>query len=206
MHRISENSDVSETPEPLEGDPAPLSLETKAVWGDLVSSVYDQLRRLARARMRRERAGHTLPPTALVHEAFLRLAQGGATSGRNRGRFLPIVAKAMEEVLVDYARHHAAAKRNYGRPAFSLDEDRDLDALASPEIGEIPIEDLAEALEDLESRAPIDGRRKAAAVRFRYLLGLSSAETAELLGMSVDTVKRDTRFAVAWLRRRLETS
>ncbi len=163
---------------------------------ELFSEVYDELRALARRRMRKERPDHTLEPTDLVHAASLRLLGDESLSWKNRRQFFGLWNRAMDQALIDHARRRGAAKRDAGVRPVSLDEDRD-ESPAPDDTG--AIEELAEALRVLQTRKAIHGERKAAAVRFHHLAGLTHEDTAELLGIGVDTVKRDLVFARAWL-------
>jgi RNA polymerase sigma factor (TIGR02999 family) len=159
----------------------------------LVQLVYDELRRRAVRALRRER-DHTLQPTALVHEAYVRLVGQGRARWTNRAQFFLVAAQTMRRVLVDHARARGAAKRARGWLRVTLDDDvatasaRDPDVLA-----------LDEALEALAVLDPV----KARVVELRFFAGLTLDETAEALGVSESTVTRDWRFAKAWLYRRL---
>lgn len=160
----------------------------------LFSLVYDELRRAAHHQLRREGEGHTLCTTALVHEAYLRMAGQGTAAWRSRGHFMAAAAKAMRRVLVDHARRHLAAKRG-GRPRqVSLDDV----ALA--------VEEQAETLLALDSAlgrlAALD-ERLARVVECRFFAGLSDEETAEVLGVTPRTVWRDWAKARGWLYREL---
>jgi RNA polymerase sigma factor (TIGR02999 family) len=175
---------------------------------DLLPRVYDELRALADAYMRRERAGHTLQPTALVHEAFLRLLRLPPGSVQNRVHFFALAAQAMRRILADHARRHRAAKRggNAVRVPLELIEGGAGPAMApAPGAGgfasasEVAADDLDTALEDL---AKLD-QRQARVVELRFFGGLSIEETAEVLGVSSATVKRDWLVARAWLHREL---
>jgi RNA polymerase sigma factor (TIGR02999 family) len=171
---------------------------------DLLPRVYDELRALADAYMRRERAGHTLQPTALVHEAFLRLLRLPPGSVQNRVHFFALAAQAMRRILADHARKHRAAKRggNAVRVPLELVEGGPGPAVA-PAAGaaasEVAADDLDTALEDLAKLDP----RQARVVELRFFGGLSIEETAEVLGVSPATVKRDWLVARAWLHREL---
>lgn len=162
---------------------------------ELVPLVEAELRRLARAYMARERHGHTLQPTALVNEAFLRL--GGARRLRwdDRAHFLGIAARLMRQVLVDHARTRGYQKRGAGAQRVTLDET----LLAAPEPG-LDILALDRAL---DRYAAVDAR-KSRVVELRFFGGLSVEETAEVLHLSSDTIKRDWRLAKLWLLRELE--
>jgi RNA polymerase sigma factor (TIGR02999 family) len=160
----------------------------------LMALVYDDLRRRAAAYLRRERGGHTLQPTALVHEAYLRLLEQDRVVWQNRAHFLAIAASMMRRVLVDHGRRQKARKRGGAGTRVTLDEGfspvapRGLDLLA-----------LDEALVEL---AALD-EQQARIVELRAFGGLSVEETAEAIGMSPATVKRHWAFALAWLQRRL---
>jgi RNA polymerase sigma-70 factor (ECF subfamily) len=157
----------------------------------LTPVVYNQLKRLARGYMRRERPDHTLQTTALVHEAYLKLVRQERVNWQCRSHFLGIAAQMMRRILIDHARHHLRQKRGGAKEALPLDE-----ALAfSPEHSEELIK-LNEALERLSSLDPRQGR----IVELRFFGGLSVEETAELLSISAKTVKRDWAVAKVWLR------
>jgi RNA polymerase sigma factor (TIGR02999 family) len=161
----------------------------------LMPVVYAELRRLAHHYLRQERPGHTLQPTALVHEAYLRLAGVRDLRFRSRAHFYGAAAQAMRRVLVDYARQRRRIKR--GGPALEivgLDE-----ALDTPIGAQVDFVALDEALVALERIAPVRAR----VVELRYFGGLSVEDTAEYLGVAPATVKRHWAFARAWLFRRL---
>ena len=155
--------------------------------------VYRELHRLAASYMRRERPGHTLQPTALVAEAYLRLC-GAEASFANRAQFFGIAAQTMRRVLVDHARRRSADKRGEGNVAVTLGED--LLATDRPE----PLLALDEALAEL---GEID-ERKARIVELTYFAGLGQTEVAELLAVHPKTVARDLRLARAWIRSRMQ--
>ena len=165
---------------------------------DLLPRVYDELRSLADAYMRRERAGHTLQPTALVHEAFLRLLRLPPGSVQNRMHFFALAAQAMRRILADHARRHRAAKRGGGAVRVPL-ELVEGGAPAAPAGDDVAADDLDAALDDL---AKLD-ERQARVVELRFFGGLSIEETAEVLSVSSATVKRDWLVARAWLHREL---
>jgi len=161
----------------------------------LVPVVYDELKDLAEHYLRHERLGHTLQPTALVHEAYLRLAGQRETHLRNRTHFYGAAAQVMRRVLVDHARRRAAAKRQAegadgGLPPVALD--------VEPEV-RMDLVALDDALTRLEAFAP----DRAKVVELRYFGGLSIDETAEVLGLGPATVKRRWNYARAWLYRAL---
>ena len=161
----------------------------------LVALIYDELRRIAGAQMARERHGHTLQATAVVHEAYLRLAGEHELQWQNRAHFFAIAAKTMRRVLRDYARQRRAGKRG-GEDCHRVDIDIDLFA------EENRIEDLIamdEILSRLSGMDPEQGR----IVELRFFAGLNVEETAEVMGTSPTTVKREWRLAKAWLGREL---
>ena len=156
--------------------------------------VYAELRRIARNQMRREREGHTLQPTALVHEAFLRLVNQDATAWQNRAQFFGVAAQLMRRLLVDHARRRRAAKR--GIP-ITLDE-----ALLQPSSAAVPYEEILAVDQALNRLARLDARQ-ASVVEMRYFGGLSVEETAEVLGVAERTVKLDWAMAKGWMKSRL---
>ena len=161
----------------------------------LVPIVYEELRRLAHHYMRAEREGHTLQTTALVNEAYLRLAGIDGLRWRDRAHFFAMAATLMRRVLVDYARQRGRDKRGAGVSVTSLEED----AIA-PQAA-VDIVALDEALERLAAVDPQQGR----VVELRFFAGLSVKETAEALGVSAATVKRDWATAKLWLYHELTT-
>ena len=156
--------------------------------------VYDELRRQARRQLRRERVGHTLQPTALVHEAFLRLAGQSQAQWQNRRQFFAVASRVMRRVLVDQARARAASKRGDGLTRVALD-----DAVATGASPDVDVLALDQALDRLEQLDP----RQARVVELRYFGGMSAAEAAEAVGLSLATVNRDWAMARAWLFREL---
>jgi len=165
---------------------------------DLLPRVYDELRALADSYMRRERAGHTLQPTALVHEAFLRMLRLPPGSVQNRVHFFALAAQAMRRILADHARRHRAAKRGGSAVRVPLElVEGGAPAAAAGE--DVAADDLDAALEDLAKLDP----RQARVVELRFFGGLSIEETAEVLAVSTATVKRDWLVARAWLHREL---
>jgi RNA polymerase sigma factor (TIGR02999 family) len=160
----------------------------------LFPKVYDELRRVARGRMRHERPDHTLGATELVHEAFFRLVRLDRIDWQSRAHFLAIASQAMRNVLLDHAEHRGAQKRGAGARPVTLD---------GIEIAnEVPGDDvlaLCEALQRLEQMEP----RQARVVECRFFGGLSLDETAEALGVSAATVSRDWTIARAWLHAEL---
>ena len=160
----------------------------------LVPVVYDELRRLAHRYMRGERAGHTLQTTALVNEVYLRLARIDAMQWRDRVHFFAMAATLMRRVLVDHARQRGRDKRGAGVTITTLDENA-----AAPEPA-VDIVALDEALERLAAVDPQQGR----VVELRFFSGLSVEETAEALGISPATVKREWATAKLWLYNELK--
>ena len=169
----------------------------QAALNELVPLVERELHRLARAYMRRERQGHTLQATALVNEVFLRLAHTANPRWQDRAHFVGIAARLMRQVLVDHARSRGYRKRGGGMLRVPLDNA----LLITPE----PELDVLAVDRALEAFAKIDPR-KSQVVELRFFGGLSVEETAEVLGLSVETVKRDWRVAKLWLSRELQAS
>jgi RNA polymerase sigma factor (TIGR02999 family) len=160
----------------------------------LVPLVHEELRRLARRHMARERQNHTLQASALVNEAYLRLIDLNQMQWQNRAHFFAMSARVMRRILVDFARARRNEKRGGGAPNVTLDE-----ALLPAKTAGHDIEALDDALNALAVVHP----RKSDVVEMRYFGGLSLEETAEALHVSIDTVKRDWRFAKLWLLREL---
>lgn len=182
---------------------APAITQLLVAWGDgdesalerLVPVVHAELRRLARRQMRGERVGHTLQTTALVHEAYLRLADLSRMRWQDRGHFYAMASRMMRRVLVDYARTRRMQKRGSGVTLAPLD-----DAAAATTSRDLDLVALDDALQAL---AVVD-ERKAQVIELRYFGGLSVKETADALGVSVETVARDWRLARLWLLRELD--
>jgi len=180
----------------------------------VVRLVYDELRRQAARYLRRERRDHTLRPTALVHEAYVRLIGQPGVSWQNRSQFFAVAAQMMRRVLVDHARARARAKREGGWYRISLEEVAGGRApggavggagvhASGGRAGGPPDVDLLAldlALTELAAVAP----DRARLVELRFFAGLSIEETAQVLGVSVSTVTRDWRMAKAWLYRRIQ--
>lgn len=161
----------------------------------LAPLVYQELRRLAESYMRRERAEHTLQPTALVHEAWLRLADQTRVEWRGRAHFFGIAAQAMRRILVDHHRRSTAERRDRDRVVTLVDD------VAGPGSDPLDLLALDQALDALGARDP----RAARIVELRFFAGLDVEAAAEVMGISAPTVKRDWRMAKAWLYRRLES-
>ena len=164
--------------------------------GALVEAVYHELRRLARSYLRRVRQEHSMPPTALVHEAYLKLIDQRRVEWQNRAHFFAIAAQQMRRILVDHARAHYAAKRGAG----GVVPLSDLDVAVEP-----PPVDLVALDEALGKLALID-ERQARLVELRYFGGLTIDETASMLEVAPATVKRDWVLARTWLYRELQGS
>ncbi len=161
---------------------------------ELLPLVYDELRKLAAARLADERPGQTLQPTALVHEAYLRLVGSGRPQDWNgRGHFFAAAAEAMRRILVESARRKKTLKRGGERTRVDLDE------VAAPEGRLDELLAVSDALDDLEREDP----GKAALVKLRYFTGLTLQEAAGALGMSRATADRHWGYAKAWLYRRI---
>lgn len=156
----------------------------------MVPLVYDELRRLAASYLRRERPNHTLQPTALVHEAYMRLVDQRDVAWQNRAHFMGVAALVMRRLLVNHARDRAAAKRGDGVVPESLTVLGDVP-------GQAPL-DLMALDTALEKLAALDAR-KCRVVELKFFAGLTMEETAEAVGASVATVERDWSFARAWL-------
>ena len=158
----------------------------------LTPLVYDELRMRARNYLRRERPDHTLQPTALIHEAYLRMVGESLPEWQNRSHFFAIASRAMRQILVDHARRRGAGKRGSGVMDVTLNE-----ALVPARADNCDLLALDEALTKLAAFDP----RKCQVVEMRYFGGCTVEETAEALGVSTITVIRETRVAEAWLRR-----
>jgi RNA polymerase sigma factor (TIGR02999 family) len=161
----------------------------------LIPAVYPELRRIAGRYLRRERAGHTLQPTALVHEAYVKLIDQDRARWHNRAQFFGVAAQLMRRILVDHAREHGAAKRGGGARPVTL-----VDAMAAAPDRGIDVLALDEALARLTALYPEQGRL----VELRYFGGLTIEETGEVLGQSPATVKRQWAVARAWLLANLQ--
>jgi RNA polymerase sigma factor (TIGR02999 family) len=160
-------------------------------------AIYDELRQMASSYLRHERPDHTLQPTALVHESYLRLVDQHAVDWKNRLQVLSIAARMMRRILANYATARAANKRGEGEPLLELDE-----ALELYDKRAVSIAAVDEALRDLEA---IDAR-PARVVELRFFAGLTIEEIAQVMGVSAPTVKREWTVAKRWLRRELSAS
>jgi RNA polymerase sigma factor (TIGR02999 family) len=161
----------------------------------LIPLVYDELRRVARRHLRRERPDHTLQSAALVHEAYLRLVQHEAPEWQNRAHFFGVAAQLMRHILVDHARNRLAAKRGAGITRLTLNPE-----IALPQKREVDVVALDDALHKL---AGLD-TQSCRIVELRFFGGLSIEETATVLGISAATVSRDWTTSRAWLQREIK--
>ena len=161
----------------------------------LLPVIYDELRKLAANYLRRERPDHTLQPTALVHEAYLRLVDQTRVNWQNRAHFFGVAAQLMRRLLVDHARRHNAEKRGQNFQKISLDENVDKAGERS---------DMLLALDDALQALALFDEQKARVVELRYFGGLSIEETADVMGVTPTTIKRHWRFAKAWLHGAME--
>ncbi len=162
----------------------------------LMPLVYDELRRLAGHYLRQERPDHTLQPTALVHEAYLKLIDQTRVDWQNRAHFFGVAAQSMRRILVDHARRHQASKR--GGPQQKLTLDEAVDYTQPHDVDLVRLDDALKALAKLDER-------QSRIVELRFFGGLTIEETAEALHVSPATVKVDWSMAKAWLRREIET-
>jgi RNA polymerase sigma factor (TIGR02999 family) len=160
----------------------------------LVPLIYDELRHLAHNCLYRERPGHTLQTTALVHEAYLKLINQRDARWQNRAHFFAIAAQAMRRILVDSARRHSALKR--GGPAANLSLDEAASISIEPDPFLLPLDEALNALAEIDSQ-------QSRIVELRFFGGLTIEETAEVMRLSSDTIKREWAMARAWLRQRL---
>jgi len=161
----------------------------------VIPLVYAELRKIADGYLRQERPGHTLQPTALVHELYTRLLGQEHPDYRSRAHFLGVAAQVMRQILIDHARTKYAKKRGGGNPKLSLNEAYDT-AMERPSVM-IRIDD---ALQDLERQDP----RKARLIEMRFFGGLTAEESAEVLELPVNIIRRELRVAQAWLHRELD--
>lgn len=160
----------------------------------LIPLVYEELRSLARNYLARERGDHTLQATALVHEAYLRLADQARLDWKDRAHFYGVSARLMRQILVDYARAHNAAKRGGLEQKLTLDEAREL-----PTTSDVDLVELDGALQNFAQSYP----RKSQVVELKFFGGLNAKQIAEVLQLSEKTVLRDWNFAKLWLCRAL---
>jgi RNA polymerase sigma factor (TIGR02999 family) len=161
----------------------------------LIPLVYAELRRIAGAQLKSERAGHTLQPTALVHEAYARMVGSEPVSFNGRAHFLAVAAHTMRRILIDHARIRGAAKRDHGREHLSIENAGDI-SLQRPAL----IIALDDALNGLQRRDPL----MAQLIELRFFGGLTAEESSVVVNLEVGDVRRRLRMAQAWLRRELE--
>lgn len=161
---------------------------------ELLPLVYDELRALASAMMRSERRNHTLEPTALVHEAYLRLVDGSRMEWKGRAHFMAVAAGVIRHVLIDHARRARAAKRGGSFERVSLD-----DAVRVGDAPDVDLVDLHDTLDRLAAMNP----RQSRIVELRFFGGLTNEEVAEVMGLARSTVAEEWAFARAWLSRQL---
>jgi RNA polymerase sigma-70 factor (ECF subfamily) len=160
----------------------------------LLPLVYDELRRMARGHLRSERAGHTLQPTAIVHETYLRLVEQSSVNWQSRAQFFGLASTLMRNILVDYARRRQTHKHGGAQVHLSLSE--------ADQVGQSPALELL-ALEEALTQLAVIKPRHVRLVELRFFGGLTIAETAAVLGLSHTTVEQDWTFARAWLRNTL---
>jgi RNA polymerase sigma factor (TIGR02999 family) len=168
----------------------------KDATAELVPIVYQELRRLARQYLGRERADHTLQATALVHEAYIKLVDQSRVNWQSRAHFCAVAAQLMRRILLQHARAHQAAKRGGGLRKLYLDETREL-----AQGGASDLVELDEALKSLARTYP----RESEVVELKFFGGMEAKEIAEVLNVSAKTISRDWSFAKAWLSRELRT-
>ncbi len=161
----------------------------------LLSLVYKEMRKLAASYLQQQRSDHTLQPTALVHEAYLKLINSSQVNWQDRAHFFAVAAQTMRNILVDHARAVAADKRGGGLQKIELDE-----AVGFSDKQDVDLIDLDEALQQLAEQDELQSR----IIELRFFGGLTIEETAEVLGVSPATVKREWAMARAWLFRRMK--
>jgi len=166
--------------------------------------VYEELHRIAARHMRRERAGHSLQPTALVNEAYVRLLGQRAQPWQNRAHFFALASGVMREILIDHARRRGAAKRGHGKPPIRLDESP-MEAAPEAILTDDQLETLIAIDEALRQLTDLDPRQTRI-VELRFFAGMSSREIAEVLEISERTVEREWASARAWLYTRLRST
>jgi RNA polymerase sigma-70 factor, ECF subfamily len=167
----------------------------KSALDRLMPYVYSELKRLADHYLRQERVGHTLQPTALVHEAYFRLVDQSLQRYNGRAHFLGVAAHVMRQILIDHARSRGAEKRGAGHLVFSLDEF--IDAPIERPTAMIMVDDAIQALDAHDAR-------KATLIEMRFFGGMTAEESAEALGLPVEKVRWELRIAQAWLKRELD--
>jgi RNA polymerase sigma-70 factor (ECF subfamily) len=161
----------------------------------LLPHVYAELRKLAGYYLRQERTGHTLQPTALVHEAYFRLIDTSQPDFQGRSHFLGVASHVMRQILTDHARTRNASKRGSGQVMFSLDESMD-----TPLEGDATVIRVDDALQALEEHDPLKGKL----IEMRFFGGMTAEESANVLGLTLPKVRSELRIAQAWLKRELD--
>jgi RNA polymerase sigma-70 factor (ECF subfamily) len=188
---------------PAMSDPLPTSVTAllararsgdSAALADVFPLIYEELRRLAEQQLRREPDGHTLSPTALVHEAYMRLIDYTRVEWANRAHFMAVASTAMRRILVDHARGHRSLKRGGGLRPVSLDD---------VELGNEDRAELLVAVDEALDRLKAVEPRQAQVVECRFFGGMTEEETAEALGIGLRTAKRDWARAKSWLHREM---
>jgi RNA polymerase sigma factor (TIGR02999 family) len=172
-----------------------LNRGNRAVADELLPVIYEELRQLASRSLQSERPNHTLQPTALAHEAYLRLIDQSNTDWQNKAHFMAMAAEMIRRILVDHARKHNAIKRGGGKEAISIGPEHSV----TNEAG-VDLLALDESLTELGERS----ERQRRVVEMRFFAGLSVEDTAHVLGVSPATVKDDWRLARAWLHQKLK--
>ncbi len=181
--------------QPITGVLQDLARGDKSGLDRLMPLVYVELKRLASHYLRQERPGHTLQPTALVHEAYFRLVDQQLPDCKGRAHFLGVAAHVMRQILIDHARSRGAAKRGAGQPVFSLDEF--MDSPIERPAALVMVDDAIQALEAYDAR-------KARLIEMRFFGGMTAEESAEVLDLPVEKVRGELRIAQAWLKRELD--
>ena len=196
MAQLNLDLNIMQTPPPHEITPLLLrwSQGEQAALEELMPVVYEELRKLAHSYLRRERPDHTLQPTALINEAYLRLIKQDFPEWQSRRHFYGVAAQLMRQVLVEYARARSAEKRGGGGQKFSLDEALTFSDEKADEL--VALDDALIALAKFD-------QRKVRIIELRYFGGLSLEETAAELGLSIATIGHEMRLARAWLRREM---
>jgi RNA polymerase sigma factor (TIGR02999 family) len=197
MDRTAQAARSMQIPAPNEITPLLLrwSQGDEVALGQLLPIVYQELHRLAQHYLRGERSDHTLQPTALINEAYLRLVKQDSPEWQSRRHFYGVAARMMRQVLVEHARTRAADKRGGGKPKYSLEEALTFSEDKAAEL--VALDDALSALAQLDER-------KVRIIELRYFGGLSLEETADALDLSVATIGHEMRLARAWLRRAME--
>ena len=181
--------------QPITGALQDLARGDKSAMDRLLPHVYTELRKLAGHYLRQERVGHTLQPTALVHEAYFRLIDTSQPDFQGRSHFLGVAAHVMRQILTDHARTRNAAKRGAGQVVFSLDESMD-----TPAGGNMTIIRVDDALQALEAHDALKGQL----IEMRFFGGMTAEESASVLSLPLPRVRSELRIAQAWLKRELD--